>query len=1177
MTAGLGLVVPVRLDALTIGLIDALEDPGFAPAYADFDSLPYPRGPRTAYLSSLAVRAPFTNYGPLVQGIHLHWQLPNALRRGAYGSSGELTLPKVPDRWLVTRIVADLAAPSSPIQLRSWVLESNYLATASTWSPTTIPWDAAPQPETYRWLGRVYDYDEWRAGGGQGTYWDNLTSVGYGIPDFAAYYPNCVNVFGFVDQTLNDAALDAATTAIAYAVTGWYANEADDPLRAGPVDGWLFDASAGETPEHTLCQGFVWALSWRPAGAYFPDHATAIAPAIAIGNTPAEAFSALAATKVTEPLQNVETILDALQLGVLPWLDQPGGSARLEEALFNDAFAAYPGGVVWQLEPAGGSDAAAQRALLALDTTAAEALEELNRLQRTYDDEAARMVSLQSQIFADWNKYMVVKYTPQPGYPPVDSVRGFLDREMSALAAMQSTLAALQGQLDAAQQSVRALLPAELVLASAAAPRYYQPDDPVVVLSGDGVPAQPPDARPAARCILTTQILEELELPASLVPGSAAVTIAASDLPAVNADALPYPAIAALVPAMMLADPQLAPVLTAILAAEGGTANPAVLDAGATSAAIAAAQTQLLTGETPSNGITFHGLLPQTDIGFLQWDIPWHPVALSWRFVYSPLVGTGGELSPDFVLDNFTFDETSLDLEPKAPAFAEALQQYSGTVLLSPDAAINLQRQIVEYLRYETDPELEAILRQLGEYPLLAQSLGGFDAALLMLALTLQLPVADPAATDQFTYDFSNIRVRGAVGDQNKSAPLTSNEYNPLRAGKLTLQRLDLIDEFGRVRSVSLSRLIVADTIPTLAPSELLPPLRVTQPAKLDLRWLSAYEPAREASNLPVAGPICGWVVPNHLDDSLMFYDAGGAAIGSLTRSGDATRTIWQDAPGTGTPGGTMDAAFTGRNAVLSAFALSVRDHGPAYIDALIRTIDRTKIFIAPRDEQQNLQTAVLMGAPLAITQARVALRLFGLPSAVQSYAALSADIAGGDPLQRTTNGFPSVRFPLILGSLSQFDDGLIGYFRGSDFSTLYAGAADGESPHIVQPAMGTLTVAAADESAVVTMLVDPRAGVHAFTGIAPVKVLTIAPDAVAVAMRRMDYTFLTTPVLSLESGLAVPRPAQVSNATWEWIALGTEQTWVQTPIADLNLEATLQTPRALVEGWMKLKLTEES
>ncbi len=34
----------------------------------------------------------------------------------------------------------------------------------------------------------------------------------------------------------------------------------------------------------------------------------------------------------------------------------------------------------------------------------------------------------------------------------------------------------------------------------------------------------------------------------------------------------------------------------------------------------------------------------------------------------------------------------------------------------------------------------------------------------------------------------------------------------------------------------------------------------------------------------PATTPICGWVLANHLDNSLMIYDSRGKALGSLIK-----------------------------------------------------------------------------------------------------------------------------------------------------------------------------------------------------------------------------------------------------------------------------------------------------
>ena len=69
-----------------------------------------------------------------------------------------------------------------------------------------------------------------------------------------------------------------------------------------------------------------------------------------------------------------------------------------------------------------------------------------------------------------------------------------------------------------------------------------------------------------------------------------------------------------------------------------------------------------------------------------------------------------------------------------------------------------------------------------------------------------------------------------------------------------------------------------------------LPP-RVLAPARVDARWLSAAfdttvpgytDDFTESNDHPATSPVCGWIVPNHLDLLLAFYDADGSPIGSF-------------------------------------------------------------------------------------------------------------------------------------------------------------------------------------------------------------------------------------------------------------------------------------------------------
>ena len=49
----------------------------------------------------------------------------------------------------------------------------------------------------------------------------------------------------------------------------------------------------------------------------------------------------------------------------------------------------------------------------------------------------------------------------------------------------------------------------------------------------------------------------------------------------------------------------------------------------------------------------------------------------------------------------------------------------------------------------------------------------------------------------------------------------------------------------------------------------------------------------------PATTPVCGWVLPNHLDGSLFVYTAQRrASLGTLLLNDEKTVILWQSAPG---------------------------------------------------------------------------------------------------------------------------------------------------------------------------------------------------------------------------------------------------------------------------------------
>jgi hypothetical protein len=1187
----------MRVEALLVGAHDAASYNQFLPPYANFARLPEKgSGPHGPYLGSTVLNPPFTGAGLLPAGIHLHWQLPKALRRGAADSDGVLTLPAVPDRWLVTRV---LVSAAGQLTTRNWVVESSYVSLTDAYSSTSVPYaPTSSQPQPYRYLGRVYDYDDWASTGNEGPeYYAPLTTMGFGIPDFSTYYPNCINVFGLYDAELSaPGSFDPATDTLSYFVTGWYQDAQADPLAAGILSGaanalgWLFD---GADPTTTLLHGSCRALGWNPAAdyAYFTGLAP-LTPQLALGNTPSEAVSALTTDPAEDPATaaHIERMLNVFQDGGLHRLDQAGGLADAEEELFRNEFTSFPGGTVWEVRVAAGEQA------IDLTTDAAQLLTQLNQQQQQRDSLAAEVATLRARIFADWNKYLLMEYPGGPDtgaanqtLPDINDVHAYIMAEIGLLNQLiLNQLTAAEAQVQTLTNELAGQLPPALELAGTPAPRYYQPNDPVLLLAGDGIPAPPPDNAATAQCVLGSALVTAIDLPAGLVTGSAAATIPASLLPPLvpTPAALPNPAILAAVQASLLLVPETSPSLVALLAQQGGSTNPAVLDATGTAQALQAAQTAAVTVAPPPNDITFTGSVLQPDIAYQSWSQPWYPLAISWNFHYFPLVALSHSepagYPANLVVEQLSFDPGTFDYEyPAGTEFSTVLQQVQGTVLLGSGAAANLNTALRQAQHYNPDgpaPDPDTV-------PMLAQALSGFHAALLMLAPTMQLPVADPLATTQSLYTFSNTTVRDAVAEHNQQSPLFNYLYNPLRAGLATLAEVWLIDSFGRYQAVSLAGLAVTETIPTTlmpgGPLQLQLPLRLAQPAQLDFRWLLP-DASAPLSSAPGQSPVCGWVVPNHLDGSLMFYDADGTGLGALLVASSGDALSWASAPGSPAAYTDINAAFAPpTNPVLAQFALAALAGGSTYVGGLLRTFDATQPFVLPASYQQDVATVVLTGAPLALVQASLELALLGLPVPDQSYDALTTDTGNlRDPLTRSTYGFTEVEIPVLLGSLAELNDGLYGYFRPTtagaagtyDFATCYAPAADGSAPGVVAPTTATLTLTAgATAPTPLALLLDPRGEVHAACGVLPVKAIEVPPALYTQALSQLRYNFLTAPVLWPNDQVTLPLPTE-ADSLWSWVGRRPDGSWTPaTAVLPPDQQALLQNATAVAEGWLQL------
>lgn len=1192
------LMVPIHIEALFLPATTRVSE-----ASADFTRIPYCNGirdfnPNTAYLSEDIASIPFQDQNLYLKaGLHLHWFLPSALTTGRVDlTNSTTTFPAVPNRWLITRVNGS--------EQTQWVVESDYLHPEGEGEgcvvfPVTTPGTAAPT----RRLGRAVRLDEWlqQANVTSAAALDPITAVGYGNPMFAAFYPNCHSVFGFCDEDNQDAFAGGREY---YTVLGWYSDpEKNDFLRKYRQEKGL---QGGKELLDALKRDFDWDL---PAGAEDNDLQRMLCygvvsgpvedfqagnPKIAVANSGVEGLSAYLADELApgdDP--NKATIEDQLEfLSIQPKLENNrlDLDAKFAENRHEREFNVVHGGAHWIVRLKLPSDAASkpdgQQPKVELSPEIAQGLNELNRQQRAYDRAMQVITDIRRLLFSDWYKYMLCAYPPEGApedYPDIDEVRYFIethdlnilnekvrpvDQQLRDLEATRTALDQLitqHNQKEGADQ---------YILQSISAARYWQPKEPVVLIA-DG---------PASALVASEEASQACHI-ASKTGSEAHMT--GEDLAAIQAR-IPVP------PPAGERHPWHSIFLEWRVAfypvQEGNNVFPTNGDYRPT---YITGNFELKEGAVDLQRIQGKPLLKGAQI-------------YSGSSILTPYAGIelGQKITAYLRILNDRKRLLGYLGETDEPRFDDWYNSRSAYTDGQPgdDAAFPgwLTTNIAGLIRWyakrppSTDPgpdPIETFLRAFATMQnkvFLSQALSGFNDALLMHKQTMQLPIADPLGFEAYQ-DFA-VQVKVLIGGENKSAPQPLNDFNPIRTGSMSILHLRLVDTFGRVSDdLNAGRQMVTTELmrdPEYGYDRVMLPPRLVQPARLNFRWLAAEsEPTqhRETNAHPATHPICGWLVPNNLDNSIMVYDQAGAACGAIM----AEQTPhWQPAPGP-RPKTIDDIANPHLRNVIGY--LCGPERGSKFLDDYISVLDNALENIAPDNFRQHIGLALLMGRPVAVVRASLQLDVLGQPAVHQGWNVFRQDL-GRDT--RDSNAFTDVLFPIRLGEETQLNDGLIGYWleeQGTLQGPFYAPQANDKVEdndiRTHQPGAPLNVELSADNSSdaptirTFTMLLDPRGKVHATSGIVPVKAIDIPLEQYADTLKHLAVTFLAAPILTNqnkagssppdENIINVPVPAE-PGYDWTWLE-NQGDTWLEKNIHLPNPREEFSAPQEIREGWLEL------
>jgi hypothetical protein len=1228
------LLVPITVEALVVGQTD-LKDSWFT-AGMDYtkwaDLLDPDPGPANS--------AP--DWSPAAEGgIHLHWALPDALTHGFQNTDGSIEFPCIPNRWLVVRLT-----DASP---QAWMIESDYLDEQLGSNSYPKP----DQPGVSTRLGRSVPADQWTEPGSKP--WLTAVGPGdMTFTAFYPKVRNVLGFHDTSDQ-LKDVSQRLLAYQVFGWYSDPSGDPLSMDPRAGNDRQWLrfiehcnwsvngqplkeffaetssessipLDGSPG--PSRILCHGLIQSVPWNGFdGQGYVDPAPSSIH-VAAGNTAAEAIAALIETRInsspdrSDPSQAIGRLLDAMQYQLLNRPGEQNGS--YERTIHAARFAAHPGGSYWLVTtkpdqpPLSGSPHEPD-----LTASQQDLLRELNEAQRQSDALRRQYTSLQRELYTLWWKSRSDKSSTSGTH--YDDLIAKVTGELSELLKEidENSTASKKKQL------ADSLSTTEFELENKTMPPFWQANDPVILVEGAGRSYKHgEDGRYSETNELLCRRVGQTIGAIDLRVGEKIIPVRSPDSNLV----IPAPdqavdAIRALMSEAFLLDPNNAQKLAGMAQrTENATIDPQQVAKQQTLIWNAALYPHVFDSQALQDLSGFNGTTP-SPVSVEQWRSPWSPIYLDWIVSWVPgpqYPNPGTPISQDpkdgvDILKQSLHDWWSLreheyeyTIPPESPpASVPAIQSpavlFKGRTLLTPQVTLGLQTSLEallggaaqdsqtdletaeQYLDSGGQPadivQLPDLIAAVKDWDVLSQALSSFTDLLTQRQPALLPPPNDPKIAELMK------QLDQTPLSRIMAIPQPTSPYLPIRAGRLSINQLYIVDSFGHAADLGSVNILTSrdgsfvPRDPKLddANSLYLPP-RLSQPARLLLKMISAEEDQLDILTDPGANPICGWVVPIFLDQVVAIFDAQGKALGQLAMLMEHSPEVYWD-PAPGTDGIAEPRSI--KNAHLRRFVLSLLEAGKRdgnVLNQLLQLIDDTSWAIDPEDEKGNEAMTVLFGQPLAVVRAELQLELDGNPVYDLQWRATAS--------RNETHDWTDVNFPVRLGNLERGTDGLIGFFS-DDFlkdspdelyQRFHAVFPKGDEStndfitddHFVQVQPQSSLHGALPPGKMLTLLLDPCGGVEVVSGILPTQHITLPAHYLQKALGAMQVPFRIGPLLGDAKGVRIPFPAQ-SRGHWALFHRTNPTEWQENAsIIKSDDRARLgDAPLQIIEG--RLKLSGES
>lgn len=593
---------------------------------------------------------------------------------------------------------------------------------------------------------------------------------------------------------------------------------------------------------------------------------------------------------------------------------------------------------------------------------------------------------------------------------------------------------------------------------------------------------------------------------------------------------------------------------------------------------------------------------PPSPVALTTWRQPWVPLWVEWQV---NLVGSDQ-------MSGWTLTGADVDVEATDTVGTSLTKTLTGRSPITTGVAKALTTAIGHWLEQEDQRDLTVPSQSQLDEPD-EQALGRLSDLLRPLDV---VSISLDGVREQLLgipYVGMVIRERDSEG---VARPQAGALPIPLFGGTLSIQRLRVVDAFGRILELPTNALATTTTleVPGQRSTVRLRP-RIQNSARWLLRLVDpGYSLVGDPASAPEAyvdqlraalavSPVSGFLLPDHIDEALEVFDRDGNPIGQVMHDSVTDAVTWETAPGRPLPpdaGPGKDIPEHAQHAALVAAGLIQSDidarHGDvpptgSSLSALLRAIDSTLWSVDTYAAIGSPTIAGLVGRPVAVV--RATLRLEAPNDRDEVIVAVTAP-GGREGREAAFAALGKQQFPFRVGELGRSDDGVLGFFVDDDYTRFHvvdkvvASAALASGRHTghlgllgATPAADPIDhpyleledtlVIAPGQTIRLTVLMLPAGKMHVTSGILPRKALELADEWVTPGLSRVVPSMRVGPLLVDPAEIRLPNVASLGRNQLFTRRTGT-LTWRDDPILASTTNAYLpKMPHEVQEGWIRV------